>query len=218
MSPQPLRPKDTAERLAGGAFVHLGANLYATFTTSDFASASELVARVARAADAMNHHPQIGLGWGKVSFELSSHDAGGVTDRDLRLAAEIQRIADDCGAEGQRVRPARYELAIDCVSAEQVRDFWRVALGYEEQEADGEVQLVDPRGQGPTVWFQHMDPPRTGRGRIHVDVYVPNADAVERVEAIVEAGGRLVTAEHAPYWWVLADAEGNEVCVCTSGA
>jgi len=36
------------------------------------------------------------------------------------------------------------------------------------------------------------------------------------VRAIVEAGGTLLTDEHAPEWWVLADVEGNELCVCTS--
>ena len=115
MSSHLLTPTDTAEQLAGSTFVHLDGSLYATFTTKDFASASELVAQVARAADALNHHPDIALGWGKVSFELSSHDAGGVTSRDLKLAAEIQKLADSLGATGQQVRPTRYEMAIDCV-------------------------------------------------------------------------------------------------------
>ncbi len=35
------------------------------------------------------------------------------------------------------------------------------------------------------------------------------------VTAALAAGGRLVSDEHAPQWWVLADAEGNEVCVAT---
>lgn len=211
-----LAPAETTERLAGSAFVHLDGSLYATFSTRDFASASELVAQVATAADAMDHHPDITLGYGKVGFQLSSHDAGGVTERDLKLAEEIQRLADSLGAEGQPVRPTRYEIAIDCADADQVRDFWRVGLGYDEHATADEVQLVDPRGHGPTVWFQHMDPPRTDRNRIHLDVYVPVEDAEARVEAIMEAGGDLMTAEHAPDWWVLADVEGNELCVCTS--
>ena len=61
-----------------------------------------------------------------------------------------------------------------------------------------------------------MDPPRTGRNRIHLDVYVAGGrEACERrVADTIAAGGRLVTDEHAPEWWVLADAEGNELCVC----
>ena len=60
----------------------------------------------------------------------------------------------------------------------------RVALDYEEHEDNGEIQLVDPRGVGPTIWFQHMDPPRTDRNRIHLDVYVPTIDAQGRVDAV----------------------------------
>jgi 4a-hydroxytetrahydrobiopterin dehydratase len=216
MSSDVLTPGQTAQRLAGSSFVHLDGCLYATFTTGDFAGASELVAQVGRAADKLNHHPEIRLGWGKVSFELSSHDAGGVTGRDLLLAAEIQNLANSLGAKGQQVEPTRYELAIDCVNADDIRDFWRVALGYEEHQDAAEIQLVDPRGIGPTIWFQHMDPPRTERNRIHLDVYVPSADAQARVNAVIEAGGDLMTAEHAPDWWVLADVEGNEMCICTS--
>ncbi|MEO6505540.1 MAG: VOC family protein [Terrimesophilobacter sp.] len=216
MSSDLLAPTDTSEKLAGSAFVHLDGSLYATFATSDFASASDLVAQVAGAAEAMNHHPDISLGWGKVSFELSSHDAGGVTSRDLQLAAEIQSLADVLGATGQPVRPTRYELAIDCAKADDIREFWRVALDYEEHEDAGEIQLVDPRGVGPTIWFQHMDPPRTDRNRLHLDVYVPTVEAQGRVEAVLQAGGDLMTAEHAPDWWVLADVEGNELCICTS--
>ncbi|GAB3035368.1 VOC family protein [Parafrigoribacterium mesophilum] len=216
MSSDLLTPTDTAEPLAGSSFVHLDGTLYATFTTGDFASASELVAQVARAADVMNHHPEISLGWGKVSFQLSSHDAGGVTSRDVKLAAEIQKLADTLGAKGREVQPTRYEMAIDCVDADGIRDFWRVALGYEERDDGGETQLVDPRGIGPTIWFQHMDPPRTDRNRIHLDVYVPTEDAQSRVDDVIQAGGDLMTAEHAPDWWVLADVEGNELCICTS--
>jgi 4a-hydroxytetrahydrobiopterin dehydratase len=53
------------------------------------------------------------------------------------------------------------------------------------------------------------------RNRIHVDVWVPHDQAEARVAAAIAAGGHLVTDEHAPSWWVLADAEGNEACVAT---
>ena len=53
------------------------------------------------------------------------------------------------------------------------------------------------------------------RNRIHVDVFVPHDQAEERVAAALAAGGRLVSDEHAPAWWTLADAEGNEADVAT---
>jgi 4a-hydroxytetrahydrobiopterin dehydratase len=65
------------------------------------------------------------------------------------------------------------------------------------------------------VWFQQMDEPRPQRNRIHLDVAVPHDAAVGRVAAAVAAGGLLRSDLRAPAFWVLADVEGNEVCVCT---
>lgn len=211
-----LLPSETAAELDGTGFVHLNGTLYGSYRTDDFDDAAVLVAQVAEVADAQNHHPDIRLGYGRVSFELSSHDAGGVTERDVRLARAIHELADTLGASAEAVRPASYELAIDCVDADAIRDFWRVGLGYVEKPSDDSIDLIDPRGRGPKVWFQHMEPPRTDRNRIHVDVYVPTADAEGRVQDIVAAGGFLLTDQFAPDWWVLADVEGNELCICTS--
>ena len=93
-----------------------------------------------------------------------------------------------------------------------------VALGYVEgTDQDGEPDLRDPLGRGPLLWFQRMDPPRSGRNRIHLDVFVADPETGRRrVDAAVAAGGRVVNDEHAPSFWVLADTEGNELCVCTS--
>jgi 4a-hydroxytetrahydrobiopterin dehydratase len=92
--------------------------------------------------------------------------------------------------------------------------FWRAVLGYRDR-GDGDDNLIDPRGRGPLFWFQQMDAPRPQRNRIHIDVWVPHDRAEERVAAAVAAGGVLVTDEHAPSWWALGDAEGNEADVCT---
>ncbi len=211
-----LTSSDTATQLEGGAFVHLDGALHASFTTPDFSSAVSLVDQVGEAAESMNHHPDVRLGYGTVGFTLNSHDAGGVTERDVQLALRIQELADSLGAVDLRVPPARYAIAIDCTDSEAIRPFWRVGLGYEESVIDGEIELADPRGSGPRVWFQHMEIARTDRNRIHLDVYVPAADAEARVEDVIEAGGVLLTDEHAPDWWVLADVEGNELCVCSS--
>ena len=60
-----------------------------------------------------------------------------------------------------------------------------------------------------------MDEPRPQRNRIHFDLTVPHDAAQARIEAALAAGGHLVSAEEARAFWILADAEGNEVCVCT---
>jgi 4a-hydroxytetrahydrobiopterin dehydratase len=60
-----------------------------------------------------------------------------------------------------------------------------------------------------------MDAPRPQRNRIHLDLSVPHEQAEARVAAALAVGGRLVSDEHAPSWWTLADTEGNEVDVAT---
>ena len=64
-------------------------------------------------------------------------------------------------------------------------------------------------------WFQQMDQPRRQRNRIHIDITVPPEEADARVEAALAAGGTLVNDEYARAFWILADPEGNEACVCT---
>jgi len=211
-----LAPFSTAHTLERSAFVHFDGALHAAFRTTDFRSAVVLLDRVAEAADAMDHHPDVTLGYGRVEFTLSSHDAGGVTERDLLLAARIDELAASLGARVAPARRVRYDLAIDCTDADAIRPFWCAALGYDEVPGDDGVELVDPRGVSPKVWFQHMEIARTNRNRIHLDVCLTADEAEERVQVVVEAGGILVTDEHAPDWWVLADVEGNEICICTA--
>lgn len=52
----------------------------------------DFVNLVARLAQEQDHHPDIWIGWRKVSFHLSSHDSGGITERDFRLAHAIQEL------------------------------------------------------------------------------------------------------------------------------
>ena len=60
-----------------------------------------------------------------------------------------------------------------------------------------------------------MDEPRRQRNRIHVDVDVAHDGAQDRIDAALAAGGRLLSDYAAPAFWVLADPEGNEACICT---
>jgi 4a-hydroxytetrahydrobiopterin dehydratase len=108
------------------------------------------------------------------------------------------------------------EIGIDALDIPSIRPFWRAVLGYaDEPGRDGPPNgLIDPVGQGPAIWFQQMDAPRPQRNRIHFDVSVPHDEAAGRIAAALAAGGRL-TYDEAPAFWVLADPEGNEACVCT---
>jgi 4a-hydroxytetrahydrobiopterin dehydratase len=120
-------------------------------------------------------------------------------------------------AAGGRRPVQMLELAIDALDIAAVLPFWRAVLGYSDEPApDGPPSaIVDPAGQLPAVWFQQMDAPRPQRNRIHFDVTVAHDEAEPRVRAALAAGGVLVSNSAAPSFWVLADAEGNEACVCT---
>lgn len=62
-------------------------------TAASFAGAIKLVDQVAEAAEAMNHHPDIDIRWRTVTFTLSTHSMGGVTDLDISLARRIDALA-----------------------------------------------------------------------------------------------------------------------------
>ncbi len=64
-----------------------------SYTFPTFAQGIEFVRRVAHAADAMNHHPDIDIRYTKVVCTLSTHDAGGITQNDLDLAGQIEGLA-----------------------------------------------------------------------------------------------------------------------------
>lgn len=63
-------------------------------TTSDFMSALALVNKIGEEAEQQNHHPEIRLSYGKVSIALTTHDAGGVTEKDFQLAEIIDGLVD----------------------------------------------------------------------------------------------------------------------------
>ena len=64
-----------------------------TFNFADHITAMGFVVRVAMAAEVMDHHPDLRIVYNRVEINLSSHDAGGVTDRDIALAAKINGLA-----------------------------------------------------------------------------------------------------------------------------
>jgi 4a-hydroxytetrahydrobiopterin dehydratase len=58
----------------------------------NFVQAMEFVNRVAEAAEAVNHHPDITVSYNKVKLALTSHDSGGVTQRDIRMAGKLNEL------------------------------------------------------------------------------------------------------------------------------
>ena len=188
------------------------AGIQADFRAGSFSGGAALVAAIASAADAADHHPDLDLRYpDRVRVVLSSHVTGGVTTQDVELARTISAAAAAAGARSEPAAPQLVEVAIDTMDAARIRPFWAAVLGYRDDNGS----LVDPNRIGPPVWFQQLDEPNPGRGRFHIDVSVPHDVAESRVAAALAAGGRLVSDRFARSWWVLADADGNEACVCT---
>lgn len=191
----------------------------ATFRTGSFTTGVQLVEAIGELAEAANHHPDVDLRYGTVVVRLTSHDVGGLSERDVALAAQVSQAARELDVPADPTAPTGLTIAVDVLDGPAVQPFWRAVLGYQETAGgdpdDAAPALTDPAGSLPTVWFQQMDAPREQRNRIHLDVYVGSDVAEQRVADALAAGGRLVTDRHAPAWGVLADAEGNEACVCT---
>ncbi|WP_405485621.1 4a-hydroxytetrahydrobiopterin dehydratase [Nocardia sp. NBC_00511] len=94
MSPALLSEDDIAKALTElPSWNHVGDSLTRTVEASSFLGGVELVRRVALAAEAANHHPDIDIRWRRVTFTLSTHSAGGLTPLDVALAHEIDRQA-----------------------------------------------------------------------------------------------------------------------------
>ena len=70
-----------------------GAAINRTFAGRDFVAALKFVNEVARLAEEAWHHPDIDIRWNKVTLVLSTHDEGGLTEKDFALAARCDALA-----------------------------------------------------------------------------------------------------------------------------
>jgi 4a-hydroxytetrahydrobiopterin dehydratase len=94
MAPKTLGDADIERELAsvpgwtrdGDAIVH-------TIQLADFDEAMSFANTVAKTANELNHHPKITIDWNEVTLRSSSHDAGGLTERDFALARAIDGLA-----------------------------------------------------------------------------------------------------------------------------
>jgi len=180
------------------------------FRTGDFATGLELVDRIGAAAEAAGHHPDITLSYAYVNVLLTSHDAGGKTQRDVDLARRISAIAAELGVSADPGAVQRLELGLDTWAPDEIKPFWRAVLGMTDR---GPEELIDDEGDNPTVWFQDAAPDTDQRW--HLDLRVPPEVAEQRIAAALAAGGTVVSTEHAPAFTVLADLQGNKICICT---
>jgi 4a-hydroxytetrahydrobiopterin dehydratase len=215
------------ERIAHADFPGLGLDdwrvildgIEANFECGSYTEAGRFAADLAGLCDAHDHHAAIDLRYPDLVHVMSTtHFMNGLTDRDITLARAVSGLAAERGYTSHPLDSVALEIAIDAMDIDAVRPFWQAVLNYvPEKTAEGEQvrAILDPEGILPMVWFQQMEEPRPQRNRVHFDVVVPHDVAEQRMQAALDAGGVLVSDARAKAYWVLADSEGNEACICT---
>jgi hypothetical protein len=142
-----------------------------------------------------------------------------------------------------------FQITVDSNDPPALARFWGAALGYTSSppaqpdtpwhrhyrerlgDADGfDNRIFDPEGLRPPFWFQQVPEGKTGKNRVHFDLYptgrdnaLTQAERVEIVDArvaeLVDLGAIVVRADRDddpdnPYYYVvMQDPEGNEFCV-----
>lgn len=108
----------------------------------------------------------------------------------------------------------KIEFTLDCSDLPRTATFWRDAAGF-AVTGTIEDRYVFLRGQGIALTLQHVEEPKTGKNRMHLDLLVDDvASEVRRLEAL--GASRLTPTpreEFGQTWFVLADPDGNEFCV-----
>jgi predicted enzyme related to lactoylglutathione lyase len=112
-------------------------------------------------------------------------------------------------------------LVLDCRDPDALAPFWAAALDYDIAGGAGAYVMLVPKGTGaPNLLLQRVPEVKAAKNRMHIDVHVPDIDAeAARLEGL--GATRLsssATEEHGMRWHLMADPEGNELCVCDGGA
>jgi hypothetical protein len=135
----------------------------------------------------------------------------------------------------------RIDLTLDCAHPTKLAEFWKLALGYEDEPPPAPFKtrlewarhfdpdddnpgngawLHDPAGVGPRLSFLPVPESKAAKNRLHIDIHVAGTGTDEEkwaritatVERLIAAGGAVVQ-EFPRHHFFMADPEGNEFCV-----
>ena len=195
----------------------LAQRLHGRFRTGDPGVGAALVSDAVRAAAeaSLGDHLEATLTPTHVDLRIATPGEGiWVTADDValaRLLSDVARRHEVTSAPGE---VTQVELALDTADDGRLGPFWAAVL---TGDPDGVVAdtVFDPTGQLPSMWFQGTEPHDVPRQRWHLDLWVAPEVADARIAAAIAAGGTVVDDSEAPSFTVLADPEGNKVCVCT---
>ncbi|WP_327634877.1 4a-hydroxytetrahydrobiopterin dehydratase [Kribbella sp. NBC_00482] len=181
----------------------LAQKLHARFLIDAYADGVRFVAAVGEACqDAV---PDLRLGASFVD----------VATRDADLAGRISAIAAEHGLTADPAAVAQLEIGLDTADLVELGPFWAAVLTGSTESFTGN-DIFDPTGRVANVWFQGTTPHETPRQRFHLDLWLPPEVVPGRIEVALAAGGKVVYDEEAPAFIVLADPQGNKVCLCTA--
>ena len=200
------------------------------YQTASFHESVDLAAAVARLADDAGKALMVDLRPGCVTLDSGKDqqetEEFGNDEGFMELARRVQAAARGMGLTAHPSPRLRFlQISIHAVDVPAVRPFWMAVFGYRQGPYARLAQdIYDPRRLNPVFWFQQIDATdaedeerRAQRNRIHFDLYVPDDQVQNRIDAALAAGGRITDDSHAPARWTITDPEGNEVDI-TVGA
>ncbi|WP_322816855.1 VOC family protein [Chloroflexus sp.] len=207
MSEQGWRAFLAAEGVEDWVVLHGGAT--AVFRVSSLRDSARLAEAIVHIPELENAGILVTIGDNFLSVRLT-RDVWQLEQHHIDLARAISAVARKHYAHPDRSAVQEIQVAIAAKRHEIDIDFWRAVLGYMPMAEDN---AVDPLGHGSTVWMQEIDDSKTLRHAMHIDVSVASEEALARLQAALDAGGRIVDDSHAPAYWTLADRAGNRVCI-----
>ncbi|WP_377639883.1 VOC family protein [Oryzobacter terrae] len=196
----------------------LAQGLHARYRSPDVSSGAAFVAAAVGAAGPHADHLDLTLGHRSVVVRAATrHDRGlWVTADDVAAAHAVTEVARGHGLTPEPHLLAQLELGLDTWSTPEQSRFWAAVLTGDADHHREEGDIVDLAPGLPHVWFQDTDAHDEPRQRWHWDLWLAPEVAAERIAAAVAAGGTVVHDSEAPSFTVLADPEGNKVCICTA--
>lgn len=186
--------------------------LHGRWATDDLSTAAAFLAECHGCAD---HILEVRLRSSWIEVRLATYDGRWlVTESDVAAAHRISAVARRRGLRPEPSAVLQVEIGLDSAHISLEGPFWSALLNGHTGHFD-HSEIVDADSRFPNIWFQSTDEHPIPRQRFHLDVWVAPETAEQRIDAAVAAGGQIVTDSNAPTFTVLADPEGNHVCVCT---
>ena len=143
----------------------------------------------------------------------------GLVQSDLDLARAISSAAAELGMSADPAAIQSLSVIPGATDRSSIMPFWQAVMAYRPRPDSPDEDLVDPHERLAPFWFEQMDELHAGeRGTVHLVVWVPWDQAQARIQAGLDAGGRLVRHNEEERFWTLADAVGNEIDIATSPA